>query len=177
MLLKKLRFWKGLEKFLVDLEGFGMDFRFRHMWKFLWLWNGYLIWERFGRVFWWFGYFFSFDLEVWLFFSFDLEGFGDLEGIWKGLERFLGICRGFCASGRVGGALWTLGLVICLKKVLQCHSLEITGYHATGQTVCEVWECNYSIGAPGFSTTVQRNTDCQIANLLCHIMLPASSKH
>ena len=59
------------------------------------------IWKGFLMVW----LFFSFDLEVWLFFSFDLEGLGDLEGIWKGLERFLGICRGFCASGRVGGAL------------------------------------------------------------------------
>ena len=74
----------------------------------MWLWNGFLIWKGFGKV--------SRGLDI---FSLDLDGSGDLE-------RFLCIWKGF------EGPSVSAGMGNLLEKVLQCHSVNITGCHVTG---------------------------------------------
>ena len=73
--------------------------------KFLWLWNGFLIWKKFGRV--------SSGLDI---LRKGLVIWKEFGKIWKGFLGH-GICRRFCASGRGSkGHWWTLGWVICLEQ-------------------------------------------------------------
>ena len=66
---------------------------------------------------------FSLDVEGSRDFGKNLEGFGRVS--WD-LDGFLCIRKGF------EGPLVNAGMGNLLEKVLQCHSLEITGYHVTG---------------------------------------------